>query len=61
MGEGGEDGRLEAGKSVTFAVLEVVVCVLVRHFPDISPRAAQSSSVIAMQVSSDSGHEGHSQ
>ena len=61
LGEGGEDGRLEAGKSVTFAVLEVVVCVLVRHFPDISPRAAQSSSVIAMQVSSDSGHEGHNQ
>ena len=51
LGEGGEDGRLEAGRSVTFAVLEVVVCVLVRHFPDISPRAAQSSSVIAMQVS----------
>ena len=57
LGEGGEDGRLEAGKSVTFAILEVVVCVLVRHFPDISPRAAQSSSVIAMQVSRDSGHQ----
>ena len=69
LGEGGEDGRLEAGKSVTFAILEVsdpvimtchvthdalqvVVCVLVRHFPDISPRAAQSSSVIAMQARS---------
>ena len=23
LGEGGEDGRLEAGKSVTFAILEV--------------------------------------
>ena len=61
LGEGGEDGRLEAGKSVTFAILEVVVCVLVRHFPDISPRAAQSSSVIAMQVSSDTGHQGYYQ
>ena len=58
LGEGGEDGRLEAGKSVvTLAILEVVVCVLVRHFPDISPRAAQSSSVIAMQVSRDTGHQ----
>ena len=70
LGEGDEDGRLEAGESVTFAILEVsdpmmtchddpdhlqvVVCVLVRHFPDISPRAAQSSSVIAMQVRSGS-------
>ena len=60
--QGGEDGRLEAGKSVvTFAILEVVVCVLVRHFPDISPRAAQSSSVIAMQVSRGTGHQGYYQ
>ena len=61
LGEGGEGGRLEAGKSVTFAILEVVVCVLVRHFPDISPRAAQSSSVIAMQVSRGTGHQGYYQ
>ena len=52
MGEGGEAGKIKPGKSVSFAILEVCLCVLVRYFPDISPRAAQSSSVIAMQVQS---------
>ena len=53
LGEGGqEDGELKPGLSVSFAILEVCVCVLVRYFPDISPRAAQSSSVIAMQARS---------
>ena len=53
MGEGDrQDGQLEPGLSVSFAILEVAVCVLVRYFPDISPRAAQSSSVIAMQARS---------
>merc|ERR1719219_433133 len=53
LGEGGQqDGELRPGLSVSFAVLEVCVCVLVRYFPDISPRAAQSSSVIAMQARS---------
>ena len=50
MGEGGDDGDISHGSSVTFAVMEVCMCLLVRYFPDISPRAAQSSSVIAMQV-----------
>ena len=54
LGEGGEDGVLEPGHTVSFAVLEVCVCLLVRYFPDISPRAAQSSSVIAMQVRAES-------
>jgi len=52
MGEGGETGMVKPGKSVSFAILEVCLCVLVRYFPDISPRAAQSSSVIAMQARS---------
>jgi len=52
MGEGGESGVLTHEDSVTYAVLEVCVCVLVRYFPDISPRAAQSSSVLAMQARS---------
>ena len=44
LGEAGDVG------GVAFSVLELCVCVLVRYFPDISPRAAQSSSVLAMQV-----------
>jgi len=52
MGEGGETGKIKPGKSMSFAILEVCLCVLVRYFPDISPRAAQSSSVIAMQARS---------
>ena len=44
LGEAAEVG------GVAFSVLELCVCVLVRYFPDISPRAAQSSSVLAMQV-----------
>jgi len=52
LGEGGKDGKLEVGKSPVFAVLEVCLCVLVRLYPDISPRAAQSSSVIAMKARS---------
>jgi len=52
LGEGGEDGQLKPGKSPVFAVLEVCLCVLVRYYPHISPRAAQSSSVIAMQARS---------
>ena len=46
---------------VTHDTLQVVVCILIRHFPDISPRAAQSSSVIAMQVSEGIGQEEHNQ
>lgn len=52
MGEGGEVGLVRPGQSVCFALLEVCLCVLVRYFPDISPRAAQSSSVLAMQARS---------
>ena len=53
LGEGEQEGgELKPGLSVSFAILEVCVCLLVRYFPDISPRAAQSSSVIAMQARS---------
>ena len=71
LGEGGEEGKLEPGKSTAFAILEVGVmmlvkvvpvimlmtpqvclCVVVRYHPSVSPRAAQSSSVLAMQARS---------
>ncbi len=50
LGDGGESGRLEPQSSVVFATLEVCLCVLVRYFPDLSPRAASISSVTAMQA-----------
>ena len=52
LGEGGDDGHLEPGRSVVFATLEVCLCVLVRHYPDLSPRAASINSVMAMQAKS---------
>ena len=52
LGEGGEEGRIKAGGSVAFAILEVCLCVIVRYHPSVSPRAAHSSSVLAMQARS---------
>ncbi len=52
LAEGGENGHLEPGQSVVFATLEVCLCVLVRHYPDLSPRAASINSVMAMQAKS---------
>jgi len=52
IGEGGENGKLSNENSIAFAILEVCLCVLVQYYPDISPRATQSSSVIAMQARS---------
>ena len=52
LGEGGDDGNIKAGNSVAFAILEVCLCVIVRYHPSVSPRAAQSSSVLAMQARS---------
>ena len=53
-GDGGLDGVLTPGKSVTFAALEVCLCVLVRHYPELSPRAANLSSAAALRARS--GH-----
>lgn len=52
LGEGGEDGKIEIGKSVVFATLEVCLCVLVRHYPELSHRASSLKSVVAMQAKS---------
>ena len=37
LGEGGESGDIIPGKSQVFAVLEVCLCVLVRHLPALNP------------------------
>eukprot|EP00095_Tigriopus_kingsejongensis_P009914 maker-scaffold1364_size45483-snap-gene-0.13 protein:Tk09914 transcript:maker-scaffold1364_size45483-snap-gene-0.13-mRNA-1 annotation:"heat repeat-containing protein 5b" len=52
IGEGGEAGKILPESSVVFATLEVCLCVLVRHYPDLSPRAANLNSVMAIQAKS---------
>ena len=50
LGEGSGDGVLAPGQSVTFAALEVCLCVLVRHYPELSPRAANLTSAAALRA-----------
>ena len=50
LGEGGAEGVLTPGQSVTFAALEVCLCVLVRHYPELSPRAANLTSAAALRA-----------
>ena len=50
LGEGGADGVLAPGQSVAFAALEVCLCVLVRHYPELSPRAANLTSAAALRA-----------
>ena len=37
LGDGGESGDILPGKSLVFATLEVCLCVLVRHIPNLNP------------------------
>ena len=50
LGEGGPDGVLVPGSSVSFSALEVCLCVLVRHYPELSPRAANLTSAAALRA-----------
>ena len=50
LGEGGSDGVLIPGDSVAFSALEVCLCVLVRHYPELSPRAANLTSAAALRA-----------
>lgn len=51
LGEGGEIGEIIPGKSVVFALLEVCLCVLVRHLPSLNPSlpngAASSINIVS--------------
>lgn len=57
LGEGGETGEIIPGKSLVFAVLEVCLCLLVRHLPNLSPspNSAIVTSLRVMQPTEDSG------
>nr|XP_022914802.1 HEAT repeat-containing protein 5B isoform X2 [Onthophagus taurus] len=37
LGEGGDTGEITPGNSLVFAVLEVCLCLIVRHIPTLSP------------------------
>lgn len=52
-GEGGTNGELTPGKSVVFAVLEVCLCLLVRHLPVLNPTPLVSSPQRSYSLSSE--------
>ncbi|XP_018322639.1 HEAT repeat-containing protein 5B isoform X2 [Agrilus planipennis] len=49
LGEGGDTGEIIPGKSLVFAVLEVCLCLLVRHLPALSPNP-NSTIVTTLKV-----------
>eukprot|EP00096_Caligus_rogercresseyi_P009555 TRINITY_DN3256_c0_g1_i1.p1 TRINITY_DN3256_c0_g1~~TRINITY_DN3256_c0_g1_i1.p1 ORF type:complete len:883 (-),score=292.20 TRINITY_DN3256_c0_g1_i1:267-2915(-) len=52
-GQEKEEDQIEpGGQSLVFASLEVILCILLRHYPDLSPRAANLNSFTAIQVKS---------
>ncbi|KAF5283589.1 hypothetical protein FQA39_LY17291 [Lamprigera yunnana] len=57
LGEGGEEGEIVPGQSLVFAVLEVCLCLLVRHLPALSPapNSAITTYLHALQPSEDDG------
>lgn len=44
LGEGGDSGELQPGKSLVFAAMELLVFLLVRHLPQINAKATDSPS-----------------
>lgn len=49
LGEGGEIGEIVAGQSLVFAVLEVCLCLLIRHIPALSP-TPNSTIIVSLKV-----------
>ncbi|XP_036402281.1 HEAT repeat-containing protein 5B isoform X2 [Megalops cyprinoides] len=44
LGEGGETGELQPGKSLVYAAMELLVFILVRHLPQLNTRVTDSPS-----------------
>ena len=44
IGEGGESGEIIPGQSLTFSLLEICMCILVRQLPELSPVLTESAS-----------------
>uniref|UniRef100_A0A8C3IPM6 HEAT repeat-containing protein 5B n=1 Tax=Chrysemys picta bellii TaxID=8478 RepID=A0A8C3IPM6_CHRPI len=47
LGEGGESGGLVPGKSLVFAAMELLMFILVRHMPHLSPKMSDSPSHVS--------------
>uniref|UniRef100_A0A8C0J5D7 HEAT repeat-containing protein 5B n=1 Tax=Chelonoidis abingdonii TaxID=106734 RepID=A0A8C0J5D7_CHEAB len=47
LGEGGENGGLVPGKSLVFAAMELLMFILVRHMPHLSPKMSDSPSHVS--------------
>ena len=47
LGEGGESGKLVPSTSIVFASLEVCFCILVRYYPELSPKATSNLGTMA--------------
>ncbi|KAG9344263.1 hypothetical protein JZ751_010932 [Albula glossodonta] len=44
LGEGGDSGELQPGKSLVYAAMELLVFILVRHLPQLNTRVSDSPS-----------------
>lgn len=49
LGEGGESGEIESGKSLIYSVLEVELCLLVRQIPAMNPSTNTCITTEALQ------------
>ena len=47
LAEGGESGKLNPSTSIVFASLEVCFCILVRYYPELSPKATSNLGTMA--------------
>ncbi|KAK3523340.1 hypothetical protein QTP86_029603 [Hemibagrus guttatus] len=56
LGEGGDSGELQPGKSLVFAAMELLVFLLVRHLPQISAKASDSPSHVPIKPQQLSEH-----
>ncbi|XP_035795825.1 HEAT repeat-containing protein 5B-like isoform X2 [Anopheles albimanus] len=57
LGEGGEEGEILPGKSLVYAVLEVVLCLLARQIPAMNP--SQSTRVANEQLQRQMAQNAH--
>lgn len=49
LGEGGQNGDINQGQGFVFSVLEVCLCLIVRHIPTLNPVSVTPSTVQVKQ------------
>jgi hypothetical protein len=50
LGDGGETGDIVQGESIVYSLLELCVCVLVRHIPSLHPSLPASLSSVPLKI-----------